>query len=238
MLDVLRNSGKLENTVFILLSDNGAAPDGGTRPAESGFGFAPGSRNDNWRVDGTPIQPGSGPQLPPGGPDTFQGYGLAWATLSNTPFKQTKTTAYEGGIRTPLVIQWPAGLAHDPGSITADAGHVMDLLPTFLELGGIEYPRQLGDRRPLPLEGRSLAPILRGQHRQPPEEICWDAPRNDALRAGRWKLVNAGHGKPWELYDLEADGTETTNRAGDHPDVVRDLSARWQAWAKRVGVKP
>lgn len=237
ILDAVRRSGEEENTLVIFLSDNGAAPDGGLRPSAAGFGFAPNLRNDAWRLDGKPIRPGSGPQNLPGPADTFAGYGLAWATLSNTPLRGTKLTGYEGGIRTPLVVRWPKVISAG-GQITNQPGHVIDLMATFVDVAGTQYPGEFEGRRPLPLEGKSLAPIFRGQQRAGHEVLAWRVPRNQLVRAGRWKLIRAGAATPWELYDLDADGTETTNLAAKSPDLVQRLAGQWQRWAERCGVKP
>ena len=221
----------------MFLSDNGAAPDGGVAPTTSGFGFGPNQRNDTWRLDGVPIRPGSGPDNLPGPHDTFAAYGIAWANVSNTPLRGTKLTAYEGGIRTPLVVRWPAVIRR-AGKLSAEVGHVIDLLPTCLDVAGLDYPADFHGRRPLPLEGKSLAPIFRGEGRERHDVLCWSVPRNRAIRMGRWKLVGPRRGGPWELYDLEADGTETRNLAQQHPDRVREMTAQWQVWAERCGVKP
>lgn len=231
ILEALRTQGELENTLVLFFSDNGAAPDGGLKPTAGGFGFEVGKEPAPWRLDGVSMKPGSGPDLPPGPRDTFAAYGLAWALTSNAPFRGTKLTGYEGGIRTPLIAHWPAGIAAR-GTIVHDVGHVIDLMPTFLELSGGAYPAALGDRRPLPLDGRSLVPIFRGEALAPRETLAWRVPQHRVLRSGDWKIVSKGDSTPWELYRLATDGTETTDLAGQHPDVVKQLAEQWQAWAE------
>ena len=111
-------------------------------------------------------------------------------------------------------------------------------MPTFCELGGAEYPTELdGGRKPLPTEGISLAQVLRGEPRRDHEMLCWSAPRNQAIRMGRWKLVNAKRGDPWQLFDLEEDGTETTDLAAQQPDRVEKMRQAWEAWGRRVTEK-
>ena len=236
ILAAVRAAGAEENTLVMFLSDNGAAPDGGVAPTTSGFGFSPSGRNDTWRLDGVPIRPGSGPDNLPGPHDTFAAYGIAWANVSNTPLRGTKLTAYEGGIRTPLVVRWPA-VIRQTGKLTPDTGHVIDIMPTCLEVAGLDYPADFHGRKPLPLEGKSLAPVFRGEPRKGHDALCWDVPRNRAIRMGRWKLVGPRGKAAWELYDLESDGTETRNVAAEDPERVRDMAAQWQAWAERCGVR-
>lgn len=237
VMKAVQDSGTADNTLVLFLSDNGAAPDGGVLATDNGFGFGPKLKNDVWRLDGVAIRPGSGPNNLPGSADSFAAYGLGWATVSNTPFRSTKTTAYEGGIRTPMIAHWPAVIKKG-GQWTNDLGHVMDLMTTCLEVAGAKYPQEFGARKPLPLEGRSLAATFRGDKRADHEVLCWNAPRNQAIRQGSWKLINSEPGKAWELFDLETDGGETKNLAEQHPQRVRDMAVRWGAWARRVGLQP
>lgn len=235
VLDQVRESGDWDNTLILFISDNGAAPDGGVVPTTTGFGFGPGKRNDDWRIDRVPIRPGSGPETMPGPADTFAGYGHGWATVSNTPFRNTKMTAYEGGIRSPYIAHWPKVISKG-GRISEQVGHVVDLMATFLDITGTTYPKTFADRTPLPLDGLSLLPTFRGKDGPEHRELFWNAPKNQAMRSGQYKLVNAAPGKPWELYDLATDATETRNLAKRHPDTVLDLAARWNAWARDVDV--
>ena len=235
IVDALKKSGKMENTLILVLSDNGAAPDGGLVPSDPGF-FSLSEPPGKWRLNGKDIPLRSGPDNPPGPPDSFQAYGLAWAIMSNTPFRDTKLTGYEGGIRTPLIAEWPAGIdAH--GKIVNDIGHVIDLMPTFLELAGGVYPSDLNGRKPLPLDGYSLAPVLSGESIAKRDYLAWKVPQNCVLLSDHWKIISKDGSTPWELYDLANDGTETKNLADQYPDVVRKLSEKWQEWAKSCNLQ-
>jgi arylsulfatase A-like enzyme len=236
LLKVLAQAGKQDNTLVLFLSDNGAAPDGGLTPTKSGFGFGPRAANNTWRKDGQAIRPGSGPDNLPGPADTFAAYGLAWANLSNTPLRGTKLTGYEGGIRTPLVVRWPAVIARTP-QMTNQIGHVMDLMPTCLEVAGARYPTEFKGRKPTPLEGKSLLPIFQGKQRPAHEVLCWSVPRHQVIRMGKWKAVRPKNASDWQLFDLEADGTETIDLARREPERVRIMAARFEKWRKRVGAR-
>ena len=237
ILDVLKKTGKMENTLVIFLSDNGAAPDGGMYPSNNGFGFDSKSPTNNWRLNGESIKGGSGPDNLPGPPNTFAAYGLGWALMSNTPFRATKMTGYEGGIRTPLIAYWPAGI-NEHGKIVNDIGHVFDLMPTFLELAKGSYPTELKGRKLLPLDGKSLVPILQGRKITQPDYLAFRVPQDRVLRSGKWKIISRNENTPWELYDMTADGTETTNIAKRHPEIVKQLAIKWEAWVKSVSVSP
>ncbi|HIM30529.1 MAG TPA: arylsulfatase, partial [Planctomycetes bacterium] len=188
---------------------------------------------DGWRTDGVPIRPGSGPELMPGPHNTFAAYGRAWASVSNTPLRGTKLDGFEGGIRTPLVVRWPE-VIREQGGITKQTGHVIDFMATCLDVADASYPAEFQGRRPLPLEGKSLLPIFLGQRRQPHEVLCWSVPRHHAIRSGRWKAIRLSRGGQWQLYDLEADGTETTDLAEREPALVKELANRFEAWQTRV----
>ena len=233
LLHSLRKADALDNTLVIFLSDNGAAPDGGLTPSKSGFGFGPNSNLAAWRRDKIAIRPGSGPTLLPGPHDTFAAYGLAWANASNTPLRGTKLGAYEGGVRTPLVVRWPA-LIRDHGQVTTQPGHVIDFMATCLDVAGLEYPTEFKGRHPLPLEGTSLLPIFQGAQREPPKQLCWRVPRHDAIRMGKWKAIKARPQGDWQLYDLENDGTETTDLSKVEPKRTQELADQFAAWRKRV----
>ncbi len=236
LLETLEKSGKAENTLVLFLSDNGAAANGGLAPTTSGFGFDPKKPNATWRKDGVAIKPGSGPNLMPGPHDTFAGYGAAWAAMSNTPLRDSKQSAYEGGIRTPLIARWPAGI-EAKGGLTREVGHVIDIMATCLDLAGAEYPAEFRNRRPVPMEGRSLVPVFRGGSREGHKLLAWRNSRGRAIMMGDWKLVRLKDGQPWELYNLALDGGEIHDLASRHPDRVREMAEAYDSWRERVGAK-
>ncbi|MEZ6114099.1 MAG: DUF4976 domain-containing protein [Pirellulaceae bacterium] len=169
----------------------------------------------------------------PGGPETFAAFGLAWATASNTPLRSTKLSGYEGGIRTPLIARWPATI--HAGSRTNQVGHVIDMMATCLDVSSVQYPQEFDGRKPLPVEGKSLLPAFRGETQEAHDVICWSVPRHYVIRMGHWKAIRGRQAEHWELYDLESDGTETTDLASKHPEIVERLAERFSEWQRRVG---
>jgi arylsulfatase len=162
--------------------------------------------------------------------DSFESYGLPWANASNTPFRLFKHWVHEGGISTPLIASWPAvirkpGLVHQPA-------HLIDIMATCLDLGKAEYPKNK-----TPVEGISLAPLLRGEAWTGHDALYWEHEGNRAIRQGKWKLV-ARHKADWELFDLDAARTEMKDLAAANADRVKEMAAKHDAWAARVGVVP
>ncbi|UCH11801.1 MAG: arylsulfatase [Fidelibacterota bacterium] len=211
ILRTLRSLGKEQDTLVLFLSDNGGCHE------DSPLGF-------DLRNNG----------LPPGGVDSFMSYGSAWANASNTPFRLFKHWVHEGGIATPFVARWPA-VIKQRGQIDHQGGHVIDLMATCCDLAGVPYPETYQGRDIHPLEGKSLLPILQGEQRQGHDALYWEHEGNRAVRRGRWKLVSVENGA-WELYDLEADRTELHDLAGEQPELVKELLAMYNAWARRCGV--
>ncbi len=236
LLQAVKEAGEEENTLVMFLSDNGAAPNGGLAPTNRGFGFSMKDRKANWRKDGVLIRPGSGPDNMPGPHNTFAGYGLAWANASNTPLNGAKLSGYEGGIRTPLVVRWPA-VIRKHGQITKQPGHVIDFMATCLDVANASYPTEFNHRKPLPLEGKSLLPIFQGKQREEHKELCWSTPLHDAILIGKEKAIRLRKGGAWQLFNLEADGTETVDLAKQQPKRVKEMSNRFEAWSKRVNEK-
>jgi arylsulfatase A-like enzyme len=222
VVEDLRKNGQLDTTLVLFLSDNGACAEWDP------FGFDGGSGPKNVLHTGADLDK-------MGGPGTYHSYGSGWANACNTPYRWYKHYGHEGGIRTPLIAHWPKGLAAR-GEFRHQVGHVIDLMATCVDVSGAKYPAAVGDRKITPMEGKSLVPAFTDK---PVERdlLAWEHERNRAVRVGKWKLV-AVHGQPWELYDLEADPTELTDLAAKMPEKVADLSAKWDAWAKRTNVLP
>jgi arylsulfatase len=231
ILDTLERSDELENTLILFLSDNGASSE---RPSQYGPGFdRAGSTRDRRAV----YFPVDKTQLP--GPQTVHaGIGPMGANTVNTPFRWWKAKVHEGGIATPLIVHWPAGLRTEAGSLTDQPGHVIDLAPTLLDLAGAALPETIEGQAVLPMEGKSLLPIFQGERREPHEALFWEHEGAGAVRQGALKLVRVGPDAPWELYDLSTDRTELDDLAAEQSEIVAELSERWDAWAERVHVFP
>jgi len=182
----------------------------------------------------------TGPGAMPGPADTFIAYGQGWANVSNTPFREYKHWVHEGGISTPLIVHWPAGIKRR-GELVKQPGHLIDIMATCVEVSGATYPPAAGSSAPnraiLPLEGRSLAPAFDGQPIQR-EAIYWEHEGNRAIRIANWKLVAKDPAGPWELYDIDRDRSELHNRAADEQQRVQQMVAKWEAWARRAGAIP
>lgn len=213
LVDYLMKTGKLDNTLLVFLSDNGACQEGGILG-----GGQVGDIND-------PAKAGA------------ISYGAVWANASNTPFKGFKHVSYEGGIATPLIIHYPAGTTGQKGRLSTAPGYLIDIMPTFIEASGATYPTEANGQKIHPIEGKSLLPVLTKGTRQPHEYMYWEHENMGAIRYGNWKAVGV-IGKPWELYNLETDRIEKNNLASEHPDLVKKLDKQWNDWAKSHYVFP
>ncbi len=202
ILAQLRAMGAWENTLVFFLSDNGASAeimvrgDGHDPAAECGTGA------------------------------TFLSIGPGWSSLCNTPFRRHKTWVHEGGISTPLIVQWPKGIAAR-GELRHAPGHVIDLVPTILETAGAK-PFERWEGQPVPpAPGKSLVPLFTSDGALDRDPLWWLHEGNRALRAGDWKIVAAGKDSAWELYDLSSDRSESKNLARERPEKVNELAAIW-----------
>lgn len=181
----------------------------------------------------------------PGPADTWVAYGEEWANASNTPFRYYKSLVHEGGIATPLIVHWPEGLA-GKGTIVDEPGHLIDIMPTCLELAGVKYPAEFHGARTDQPEGLSLLPAFEGK-KLDREFLFWEHEGNRAIRMGNWKLVSKvatpmeftpEDETGWELYDLEKDPSETENLASKYPERVKKMAAKWEEEAVRLKAKP
>jgi arylsulfatase len=193
--------GAFDNTLIFFLSDNGS------------------SAEIMVRADG------HDPAAPPGSGPSYLCLGPGWSTVSNTPFRRHKTWVHEGGCATPFIAHWPKGIK-DRGKLRRAPGHVIDVVPTILELAGV---KRLPADAPKP-PGHSLLPILAADGPLKREYLWWFHGGHRAIRVGDWKLV-AARGDPWELYNLGDDRTEMKNLASSNPDKAKELE---RAWTERM----
>jgi len=197
VISQLRAMGALENTLILFLSDNGASAEMMVR----------GDGHDPTAECGTGA--------------TFLSLGPGWSSLANTPFRRHKTWVHEGGISTPLIVHWPRGIAAK-GELRMSPGHVVDVVPTLLELTGAK-PTESAP----PFPGKSLVPLLTKESPERRESIWWLHEGNRALRVGDWKIVAAGKESAWELYDLSSDRSESRNLASEKPEKLAELVDQW-----------
>ena len=161
----LEARGALENTLIVFLSDNGAN-------AESG---------PDGRFNGSP----------PGGPNSNLYLGMNWAALGSTPFRRFKHFTHEGGIAAPLVMHWPRGIpANRRNALERQPAHVIDVMPTLIDVTGASYPREFKGQAIQPMEGLSLRPAFEGQSLRRTRPLFWEHEGNRAVRSGNWKLVS------------------------------------------------
>jgi arylsulfatase len=163
-------------------------------------------------------------------------YGMGWAEVSNTPWRDFKGSAYEGGIASPLIVHWPRGLER-AGELRHQPAHVIDILATLVELAGAGYPASRGEHPIPPMAGTSLVPAFHDES-LPREALFWEHEGSRAVRVGDWKLVADSVGSPWELFDLQRDRTETSDLAAAEPERVAEMAALWQRWAEESQVLP
>lgn len=186
LIDRLDRHGLSENTLVMYLSDNGSCP------YDSNRDFA----------------------MPPGPADSYRSLCAAWANVGNTPFRYFKQYGHEGGGHTHFIARWPRGIAAR-GAITPQPAHIVDIMPTLLEVGRADLSRYQ-------FHGRSLSPIFQGNERTVPEYILSGLEKFRMFRQGDWKLVRV-NGEAWELYNLAADTTELNNVAELHPDRLSSM---------------
>lgn len=178
------------------------------------------------------------PDLPPGPRGSRRSYDSEWANVSNTPFRLYKQWAHEGGIATPFIAHWPAGIERR-GERVSRVSHLIDLYPTILEITGASQPREWPGRELLPLEGESFLAALRSpdsaaSRRQKP--LFFEYQGNRAVIEGEWKLV-AERSRGWELYHLGEDRAELRDRIGEEPERARAMARLYDAWAERTGAR-
>lgn len=225
IIQALEETGKLDNTLIVFLSDNGASPEDCMR---YGPGFdRPGQTRSGEEIK-YPVE--KSVDVLPGPQTTFTSIGERWANVANTPFRYWKMESFEGGVRTPMIAHWPNGITVEKGSVTDQVGHVMDFMATFVDLAQTDYPAQYQGNEINPLQGINLVEVFEGKERDGHGALFNEHMGGRYVRRGEWKQVAPTANNGWELYHMADDRTETKNLAQQHPEVVRELDSLWQDW--------
>jgi arylsulfatase A-like enzyme len=198
----IKAMGAYENTLIMFASDNGASAEIMVRNG------------------------GHDPEAPPGSAASYLCLGPGFSSACNTPHRRHKTWVHEGGTSTPLIVHWPSGIKAS-NELRHTPGHVIDFVPTVLELAGIEKPSQWNGEPIPPAPGKSLVPAFSKDRVIERDSLWWLHEGHRAIRVGDWKLV-AAKNDPWELYNLETDRAEQDNLAEKYPEKVKELAAAWQ----------
>lgn len=206
LVEDLKVNGEFDNTMILFVSDNGACP-----------------------YDRTSVGIG---ELPTDGPVTWSD-STGWAWARNSPFRFYKQNQFEGGIGTPAIVHWPAGLKNTPGEVIHQPAHLIDVMPTLAELADADIPKAMTGRTLRPVSGTSLMPLFNGEtmHREMPLHFLFHKDR--AIRDGDWKAVSFG-GEAWELYHLAEDRTERNDLADTYPEKLSSLADRWMEMGRDV----
>lgn len=233
LIDKLEATGQLDNTVIMFMSDNGASSE---RPSQYGIGFDRPSETRDGREIHYPVKK-SEEHLP--GPETvMSGIGPVWANVANTPFRYWKARVYEGGITSPFIVHWPAGIK-EQGAVKTQAAHIIDIMPTLLELSGATYPEEFNGNTIDPYMGESMVSAFTNTEEAPINEtLFWEHFGAAALRQGDWKLVKLDGNADWELYNLKEDRTEMNNLAAKYPERLKAMQEEWNTMAKTTDVFP
>ena len=259
IIDQLKKQGIFENTIIIYLQDNGGCAEhigsGVTGPlAAYTPSLKPPAKGQIQYMNNPPLTRNGrivmqGKDVMAGPDDTYVSYMQEWANVSNTPFRLYKHWVHEGGIATPLIVHWPAGI-NGKNQIRTQAAHIIDILPTLQELGHAKYPAKNGNKTITPKAGISLIPSFSNSSLNR-KALYWEHEMNRAVRMGKWKLVASGKlidstnrrreyysNDPWELYDMEKDRSELNDLASKYPEIVKEMSQMWQVYAQRSNVFP
>ena len=168
-----------------------------------------------------------------GGPLTYGSVGHNWANAQNTPMRRYKSNVHNGGACTPAIMHWPNGLKTNPGSISDQRGHVIDMMATCIDLAGSIYPQEFSGNKIVAHESMSLVPILRGERVDRDHAYLFNHSGTHAVVKGDYKIVREGK-RPWSLYNLAKNRTETINLAAEQEDVVSQLEKIWNnRWGDR-----
>ena len=254
-MDYLNESGLAENTMIVVISDNGASPEGDADGYSnmllwsnglSQGGESSGFQQDFMAVPGSNISTMLAQIDELGGPRSYPTYPLGWAMADNTPNRLYKWTSHEGGTHDPLIVYWPAGIK-DKGGVRGQFCHVIDILPTVLEVLGLEAPEVYHGVPQKPVEGISIAYTFNSSDAPTRKAVQYfEMMGTRALWYDNWKAVAFHHLASggnfdqdiWELYNLSADISESHDLAAENPEKLKEMQERWWAEAGKYNVLP
>lgn len=223
IVERLREQGVLENTVIMFFSDNGCSGEldlyGMNWPEYKRANYREWRKKGGWSIS----------------------QGQCWAHYSNTPLRKYKQYVHEGGIASPFLVHWPAGITDAGRIVDEQMFHLIDVMPTLCDLCDATYPDEHNGKPVKSAPGISMAPYWKGNVSNPPERtLYWQHLNHSAIRRGGWKLVTLNDRKQdgWELYDFTKDRSETENMLHVHARLAAELRKDWQRWAERSNVLP
>ena len=233
IISALEKNGQLQNTLIIFLSDNGGCEES-IESLMPKFLISEGFARKYTR-SGEEVRFGNKKKIIPGAENTYQSYGVAWANLSNCPFRKYKHWTHEGGIATPFIMHWPENIKAN-GELRHQQAQLTDVMATIVNITRSPYPEEYNKNKIFPLEGTSLVPIFNNRDNAK-GKLFFEHEGNAAVRDGEWKLVK-DYPDDWELYNMEADRTELCNLIEKFPGRAKNMINLYEEWAARVGVIP
>ncbi len=242
LLAYLESTGQIDNTLIILVSDNGASAEGGDV----------GSVNENIFFNALPESLEANLKMIDelGGPNTYNHYPFGWTMAGNTPFKKWKRETHLGGVRDPLIVHWPKGI-RAKGEVRSQFAHAIDLVPTALDVCGITPPPAINGVTQIPIEGLSFAHTFNDARAKSRRETQYfEMFGYRALYHDGWTAVSphlpfgtpmtaaALEGKTWELYHTDEDFSQVNDLADKLPGKVKEMDERWWVEAGKYHVLP
>lgn len=236
LTDFLASIGRLDNTIVVVLSDNGASQEGGPDGSADIVTY---EEDEFCTVDFNLERLDT-----IGGPASQTNIPWGWAQAANTPLRWYKQNTYAGGVRTPLIVSWPGGLV-DRGGIRPQFVHAIDVAPTIFDLVGVEPESSYGGVAQMPYHGASIREVLADRAAPPAREAqYYEMIGHRAVWKDGWKAI-ARHRRnepfeddPWELYHLDSDFSECDDVAATHPDTLNELVELWSSEAEKYSVFP
>ena len=234
VINALRETGQLDNTLILFMSDNGCS-------SELCENYSEGENDrPSMTRDGRKMVYPRNKEVLPGPQTTYAGLGARWANVANTPFRFWKAKSFEGGICTPMIAHWPKGISKKmEGTITTEQGHVMDVMATCVDLANAEYPKTYKGHEIIPMEGLSLVPVLTKGEREGHEYLGFEHFNERAfISRDGWKIVRQGDRGKWMLFNLNEDRTEMHDVAAQYPERLAEMVEAYNEWAVRCLVEP